>query len=68
VPRVESAGTTVRAVCAVLLLGALGRILSLVETGPPHPFYLVLLVIELVLPLVLVPWQTSVARRTVPRE
>lgn len=63
VPRVESAGTVFRAVCALLLVAAGGRIVSVLVKGPPHPFYAVLLVLELGLPILLVPWQSAVARR-----
>lgn len=59
---VESAGAVIRCVCAVLLLGAFGRVVSWSLVGRPHPLYLVLLGIELVLPLLLVPWQHVVTR------
>jgi hypothetical protein len=47
----------------VLLLAAAGRVISWVAVGPPHPLYQGLLVIELGLPLLLVPWQSALARR-----
>lgn len=65
VRRVESAGTTIRAVCAVLLLAAAGRVLSIIAVGTPHPLYLTLMAIEFAIPLVIVPWQAVVARRAV---
>jgi hypothetical protein len=61
-PRVESETTVIRAVCAVLLLAAAGRVISWVTVGSPHPFYQGLLVVELGLPVLLVPWQSAVAR------
>jgi hypothetical protein len=63
VRRVESETTIVRAVCAGLFLGGCGRILSLITVGAPHLNYVVLMVLELVLPVVIVPWQAAVARR-----
>jgi hypothetical protein len=61
--RVESEGSTIRAVCAVLLLGGMARLLSIVSVGAPHPVFLVLMALEIVLPALLVPWQAAVARR-----
>ncbi len=63
VPRIERAGITIRTVCAVLLLAATGRVISLSVVGPPHPLYVALMVLELVVPIVLVPWQTAIARQ-----
>ncbi|MEU8890019.1 DUF4345 domain-containing protein [Streptomyces sp. NPDC048442] len=40
----------VRALAAIFLLGAAGRLLSLATAGQPHSFQIVLLVIELALP------------------
>ncbi|MFI0975907.1 DUF4345 domain-containing protein [Streptomyces sp. NPDC021093] len=40
----------VRALAGIFLLGAAGRLLSLAAVGWPHPFQIVLLVIELALP------------------
>lgn len=62
---VESATTVIRAVCAVLLVGALGRVISWSDAGRPHDLYLVLLAVEVTLPAVLVPWQGRVARTAV---
>lgn len=42
--------TAVRWLAGIFLLGAAGRLLSLVTEGRPHSFQIVLLVIELVLP------------------
>ena len=61
----DSATKVVRTVCAVLLLGALGRVLSMIAVGRPHGVYLVLLGIEVVLPVVILPWQHRVARTDV---
>jgi hypothetical protein len=63
VPRVESAGTTIRALCAVLILAAGARVISIFVIGTPHPVFLVLMVVEFAIPLVIAPWQAAVARR-----
>ena len=64
VARVESEGPKIRAICAVLFLAALARVISLVAVGAPHPIFLVLMAIEFAIPAVVVPWQAAVASRT----
>ncbi|MGH3713336.1 MAG: DUF4345 domain-containing protein [Micromonosporaceae bacterium] len=63
VRRLESAGSAIRLVCAVLWLGACGRLLSLVTVGPPDRLYLILMAVEFGIPVILVPWQAWVAGR-----
>jgi hypothetical protein len=63
VPRVEKEGRLIRAACGVLLLGAVGRVLSIAAVGRPDGFFLFLLALEVAIPLVLVPWQSAVAWR-----
>jgi presenilin-like A22 family membrane protease len=63
VPRVESAGTTIRAICAVLIIAACARVLSIIVVGTPHPIFLALMGVEITIPVVVVPWQAAVARR-----
>lgn len=63
VPRIEIEGRLIRGVCAVLVLAAAGRVVSLVVAGKPHALYLVLMAIEFAIPIVVVPWQAAVARR-----
>ena len=63
VRRVESEGKRIRAVCAVLLLAAIGRVLSIADVGRPHVIQLLLMVIEFAIPVIVVPWQILVARR-----
>ena len=63
VPRVEREGRLIRGLCAVLVLAAVGRVVSLVLAGRPHSLYLVLMAIEFAIPVVVVPWQAAVARR-----
>lgn len=38
----------------VLFAGGLARLVSFVVTGPPHPFYIAMTIIELVLPLAVI--------------
>ena len=59
VPRVEAAATTVRVVGLAFFVAGCARALSWLTVGRPHPFALVLMAIELVLPVVIVPWQAS---------
>ncbi len=54
-------GIALRGLCAVLFLGGLARLLAAAQVGWPRPLFVVLMAIELVLPLVLVPWQARVA-------
>ena len=63
VRRIESEGRTVRAVCAILLLAAFGRVLSIASVGRPHPLYVALMVLEFAIPVLVLPWQAAVARR-----
>ena len=63
VRRIEREGRLIRGLCAVLVLAAVGRVVSLVLAGKPHPLYLVLMAIEFAIPIILVPWQAAVARR-----
>jgi Domain of unknown function (DUF4345) len=65
VRRIESEGRVVRAVCAILLLAALGRALSMIFVGRPHALYVVLLIIEVAIPVVVLPWQAVAARRAI---
>ena len=58
----EEEGPVVRIVSAGWLLAAVGRLLSIKARGRPHPIFVVLLGIELVIPAVLVPWQRAVER------
>lgn len=47
--------------CALLWLGAAGRLIGWWVDGRPHTQLLVLLAAEIAVPLVLVPWQRRVA-------
>jgi hypothetical protein len=60
---VEAAALEVRIVGVGFFLAALGRVFSIVDEGEPHGYYILLMVIEFLIPLVLVPWQTMIANR-----
>lgn len=59
-----AAGTTVRAVGAAFFVAACARVLSLIVVGRPHLLFVVLMVAEFLIPVVIVPWQAAVARRS----
>jgi hypothetical protein len=61
-PRIEERGRELRAVCALLVLGAAGRALAIADAGRPQPIFVVLMVLEFLIPPVLVLWQARVAR------
>jgi hypothetical protein len=63
VPRVERERGIVFAVAAGFFLAACGRVLSILDVGAPDRFYVVLTIIEFVLPPVIVPLQILVLRR-----
>jgi hypothetical protein len=49
---------------AAMFVGGIGRLLAIVLDGPPHPFYVAMLVLELALP----PLMVVVARRVAEPE
>jgi hypothetical protein len=53
----------VRGVAAIFFLAGCARALSWATVGRPHDVAVVLMVIELILPIVLVPWQMAIAGR-----
>jgi len=61
-PRIEERGRELQAFAALLALGAVGRVIALVDDGRPHAQFLVLLGVEIVVAGVLVAWQRRVAR------
>jgi hypothetical protein len=67
VRRPEAEATVVRACGAGFLLAACGRILSMRAVGSPSRFFRLLLGLELVLPIVVVPWQRRVERTATAR-
>lgn len=44
--------TAIRFLAAGLLVGGLGRVASLIDRGQPHPFWIVMLAVEIVVPAV----------------
>ena len=63
VPQVEAATTIVRLVGAGFFVAGCARALSWAVVGQPHTIAIVLMVIELVLPLVIIPWQRAAVAR-----
>lgn len=63
VPKVEEARTTVWAVGIAFFAAGCARLLSWVIVGEPHLSQVVLMVIELVIPFVIIPWHSAVVRR-----
>jgi hypothetical protein len=63
VPRVEIESTFIRVVAAAFFIAGCVRGLSWVMVGRPPTIAVVLMVIELALPFVILPWQRRVARR-----
>jgi hypothetical protein len=61
--RIHAARGRLLATCALLLLGALGRALSWRSHGRPDDVFVALLVVEVVIAVVLVPWVLAVTRR-----
>jgi hypothetical protein len=62
--RVESSGAIIRGVAATFFLAGCSRIVSIVDVGRPHDWFVFLMVVELLIPLVVIPWQAAVARST----
>lgn len=46
---------------ASVFLGGLARLYSLFDIGTPKSLYFILIGLELLVPLILIPWQTHVA-------
>jgi hypothetical protein len=63
----EQETTIVRAAGIGLLSAAAGRLISIRKLGPPNNGQKLLLALEVVIPAVIVPWQTRVARRQTGR-
>lgn len=62
VPRVESDGGTIRAIAGLFFIAGWSRVLSWLVLGRPHTLAVTLMVIELALPFVIIPWQAAVRR------
>ena len=68
IPRIEEKGARVRLLGALVILGGLGRALSLFEIGLPGLAHRLALGMELGTVPVLMAWQWRIARRTSPSE
>lgn len=64
IPRIERRGARFRLLGAIVVLGGIGRLLSLLEVGLPGAGHLFGLVMELVVVPLLMLWQARVARRS----
>lgn len=60
--KLEEEVWTIRVVAFAFFAAGCARSLSWLVEGAPHPSQLVLLVIEFVLPLVIIPWQSAVRK------
>ncbi len=60
--RPESETVIVRACGSGFLLAGSSRLLSMKASGAPHPLFKVLTAIEFLIPAVIIPWQSRVAR------
>ena len=63
VPKIEQAGHLIRIIAGAFFLAGCARVLSWIVVGPPHGSQKILLAIELILPLIVLPWHAAVARR-----
>ena len=66
IPRIEYQTTLFRIVCFAVFVGGVGRVTAWYLTGSPGAAFLAVTAIELLVPL-LVPWQTHVASKVLPR-
>ena len=64
IPKVETEAFTIRLIGAAFFAAGCARALSWIVVGKPHVSQIVLMVIELCLPLVIIPLQAAVARKT----
>ena len=65
IPQPGSHGPTIRLIAAGFFAAGCARVLSWISAGAPHALFVVLMAIELLLPLLIVPWQVRVARSEV---
>jgi len=62
IPRIETQGGRFRMLTCVVVVGGIGRLLSLLEVGPPSPAMIAALGMELLVTPCLAFWQLRVAR------
>ena len=60
--RLEADRFVIRALSLALFAAGCGRVLGLLTVGRPHTIFLVLMVLELVIPVVVLPWHAAVIR------
>lgn len=56
----------VRALALVLFAGGVARAIAWLASGRPHAFFIVLLALELLIPVLVVVWQRRLASLTPP--
>ena len=62
--RVEEARPLVRAISGAFFIAGAVRVISIIAVGRPDSIFVVLMVIELALPFVLIPWHNAITRVT----
>jgi hypothetical protein len=63
IPRIERRGAIFRTLCVIVVIGGLGRLVSLIEHGAPSAGHRFALAMELGIVPLLALWQARVARR-----
>ena len=61
IPNIERHTRLFRFVAGIIFISGLGRLLSILLFGKPHPAYLIAMSIELFIVPLLVPWQASIS-------
>ena len=61
IPTIERQGILYRVIWSAVFLGGIGRVISWMHVGPPLPFFIALMVIELAGAPVFIYWQYRVA-------
>lgn len=62
VPKVERSGSILKATMAAYFVAGFSRFISLIVVGIPHPAARTFMVIELLLPVIVLPWHAAVVR------
>jgi len=68
VPRLEEHTALIRILAAGVALGAVGRILSMVQVGEPRLLFKIDVGVELIIPLIVVLWQARLVRLAKARD
>ena len=64
IPNIEKHTQIFRIMMCAVFLGGLARVYSVFAIGEPKPLYFILIGLELTVPIVMVPWQVYVARKS----